>query len=162
MQEPNNGKKSRALEKQDRQILERLQQNCRQPIAEIGEQIGMSTSACHRRIKLLEDSGFIEGYNARLNPKKLGYSIIVMVEITLSSQSKPALIRFEKAVEQASEILECYLMAGDADYQLTVAARGLEDFERLHREVIGRLPGVSGVKSNMILRTVKDWNGFNL
>ncbi|MCB1621971.1 MAG: Lrp/AsnC family transcriptional regulator [Thiothrix sp.] len=162
MSNPNNGKNINQAGKQDRQILERLQQNCRLPIAEIGEQIGMSTSACHRRIKLLEDSGFIEGYNARLNPKKLGYSIIVLVEITLSSQSKPALSRFEKAVEQADEILECYLMAGEADYLLTVAARGLEDFERLHREVIGRLPGVSGVKSNMILRTVKDWHGYKL
>lgn len=150
------------LSKQDRQILRRLQVNCRQPIAEIGEQIGMSTSACHRRIKQLEESGLIESYTARLDARKLGYSMQIMVEISLSSQADAVLMNFEKAVQESPEILDCHLMAGDADYMLRIVAIGLEDFERLHREVISHLPGVARVRSNIILRSVKAWNGYNI
>lgn len=151
-----------SLEKLDRQILQRLQRNCRQSIADIGEQIGISTSACHRRIKYLEESGYIEGYVAQLNAKKLGYSLHAMVEISLASQSTNALTKFERAVEKAPEILECHLMAGDADYILRVAVNGLEGFEHLHRSILSKLPGVSRVKSNIKLRTVKQWQGFNI
>ncbi|MEZ5479995.1 MAG: Lrp/AsnC family transcriptional regulator [Thiolinea sp.] len=150
------------LNKQDRQILQRLQTNCRQPIAEIGEQIGISTSACHRRIKQLEEAGLIESYVAQLNARQLGYAMHILVEISLSSQADSVLMRFEKAVQEAPEILECHLMAGDADYILRIAATNLEDFERLHREVISHLPGVAKVRSNIALRSVKAWSGYNV
>ncbi|MGB1010622.1 MAG: Lrp/AsnC family transcriptional regulator [Thiolinea sp.] len=150
------------INQQDRRILQRLQNNCRQPIADIGEQIGMSTSACHRRIKQLEENGLIRNYVAQLDARKLGYAMDVMVEISLISQSDDALTRFEAAIAQAPEILECHLMAGDADYLLRFMATGLEDYERLHREVVSRLPGISRVKSNIILRTVKRAQGLNI
>lgn len=150
------------ISQQDRRILQRLQNNCRQSIAEIGEQIGMSTSACHRRIKQLEENGLIRNYAAQLDARKLGYAMDVMVEISLISQSDDSLTRFEKAIAQAPEILECHLMAGDADYLLRFMAAGLEDYERLHREVVSRLPGISRVKSNIILRTVKHAQGLNI
>lgn len=150
------------INQQDRRILQRLQSNCRQPIADIGEQIGMSTSACHRRIKQLEESGLIRNYAAQLDARKLGYAMNVMVEISLISQSDEALTEFEEAVVEAPEILECHLMAGDADYLLRFMAIGLEDYERLHREVVSRLPGIARVKSNIILRTVKQAQGLNI
>ncbi len=150
------------LKKRDYFILDVLQKNCRQAISDIGNQIGISTSACHRRIKQLEEYGVIEGYVAQLDAKKLGYSVKVLVEISLLSQSQKSLADFESAVQHSDEILECHLMAGDADYILTVAARNLEDYERLHREVISHLPGVASVKSNMTLRTVKHWKGLKL
>lgn len=140
---------------QDQQILQRLQINCRQSIAEIGEQIGMSTSACHRRIKQLEKSGIIAGYRAQIDAAKLGYTIEIMVEISLSSQSEQSLQRFEQAIEQTTEILECHLMAGDGDYMLRLRAKNLEHYSQLHRDAILRLPGVARVKSNIVLRSVK-------
>jgi len=147
---------------QDRRILQHLQRNCRQSIAEIGEEIGMSTSACHRRIKQLEEKGLIKNYVAKLDARKLGYVMDAMVEISLISQSEEALTNFEQAIEQTPEILECHLMAGEADYLLRLVATGLEDYERQHRDVVSRLPGVSRVKSNIILRTIKHSQGLNI
>ncbi|MEZ5537504.1 MAG: Lrp/AsnC family transcriptional regulator [Thiolinea sp.] len=147
---------------QDQQILQRLQHNCRQPIAEIGEQIGMSTSACHRRIKQLEKTGVIAGYTAQIDAHKLGYNIDILVEISLSSQSEHSLQDFEKAIEQKPEILECHLMAGEADYILRMTAKDLQHYAQLHRDVILCLPGVARVKSNIVLRSVKRSRGFTV
>lgn len=151
-----------SLDKLDKKILKILQVNCRLSIAEIGEEIGLSPSACHRRIKLLEESGIIHSYVARLNPQPLGFAMIVFVEISLSSQSDEALAAFERAIEAAPEVLECHLMAGRADYLIRVAARDPADYERIHRELISRLPGVSRVQSNFSLRTVRPWRGYKV
>jgi len=150
------------IDRTDQRILAILQTNCRQSIAEIAEEVGLSASACHRRIKLLEESGIIHSYVARLSPKPLGLSLIVFVEITLSSQSEDVLAAFERAILAAPDILECHLMAGRADYLIRVAARDTEDYERLHRELISRLPGVARVQSNFSLRTVRSWRGYKV
>ena len=86
----------------------------------------------------------------------------MVVEIRLASQSASALSNFERAIEDAPEILECHLMAGDGDYILRVAVNGLEGFEEIHRKVISKLPGVARVKSNIELRTIKSWRGLNI
>ncbi len=151
-----------SLDVADKKILSILQTNCRLSIAEIGDQIGLSASSCHRRIKLLEEGGIIHSYVARLNPQPLGLSMIVFVEISLSSQSDEALAAFERAIDAAPEILECHLMAGRADYLIRVAAKDPSDYERLHRELISRLPGVSRVQSNFSLRTVRPWRGYKV
>ena len=148
------------MNKVDEKILRYLQQNCRTPIAELAEKVNLSTSACHRRVKLLEESGKIDGYSARLNARELGYRVVVYAEISLNSQSDECLNNFEQAVKLCPEILECHLMAGQADYLIKVAARSTDHFERIHRRSLSHLPGVSNMKSNFVLRTIQPWEGY--
>ena len=148
------------LDAMDRRILTALQRDCRQPIAEIAEKAGLSPSACHRRMKLMEASGVIEGYGARLSREALGLTIEFFVEISLQTQSEEALERFEKAAGLVPEILECHLMGGQFDYLLRVAAVDAQDYERIHRTRIARLPGLARIQSSLALRTVKGWRGY--
>ena len=93
----------------DYKILKQLQMNCRQSVAEIGDTVGLSPSATHRRIGILEKDGVIERYSARLNGEKLGYAMTFFVEVSLESQSEAVLGAFEKAALARPEVLECYL-----------------------------------------------------
>lgn len=144
----------------DAQILRNLQENSSRPLAELASDIGLSPSACHRRVKLLEERGYIVGYSARLDQHSLGYEIMVFVEITLDSQSEEALNAFETEVGRLGEILECHLTTGDADYILRIAARSVGDFDRIHRESLSRLPRVASMKTRFSLRSIKGWRGF--
>ena len=146
----------------DRRILKSLQQDSRRPIAELAEAVGLSASACHRRIKLLEGRGVIASYGATLSRLALGYATEFFVEISLLSQTEDALTRFEQAVVRVPEILECHLMSGQADYLLRIAATDASDYERIHRTRIAKLPGVSRIVSSLALRTVKSWTGYPL
>ncbi len=144
----------------DQQIIQALQADSSRSIAELAELVGASTSACHRRIKSLEAAGLIVGYSAVLDPHRLGLSLQAFVEITLNSQSRDAMDRFEQAVGDFDDILECHLMSGNADYILRIAARDLEQFDRIHRECLARLPGVSSMRSSFAIRTIKRWRGY--
>ena len=144
----------------DKKILRLLQENCRLPIVELAEKVNLSASACHRRVKLLEEKGQIDGYSARLNARNLGYRVTVYAEISLNSQSDACLNNFEEAVKTCPEILECHLMAGEADYLIKVAARSTDHYERIHRRSLAHLPGVSKMKSNFVLRTIQPWEGY--
>jgi Lrp/AsnC family transcriptional regulator, leucine-responsive regulatory protein len=144
----------------DRRILRALQTDCRQTVAEIGIVAGLSPSACHRRIRNLEQSGVISGYTARLDRRALGYAMEFFVEVELRSQSDKALEAFERAVEAMPEILECHLMAGGTDYLLRVVAVDAGDFERIHRERLARLPHVARLHSHFAIRTVRSWAGY--
>ncbi len=146
----------------DRRLLQALQSDCRQSMAELSAKAGLSPSACHRRIGLLENAGVIAGYVAVLDPKALGLGIAFNVEISLNSQIEEALNAFEAAVARVPEVLECYLMTGQADYMLHVAARDIADYERVHREQLGRLPHVARIESSLRMRTVKPWRGYLL
>ncbi|OMH25548.1 Lrp/AsnC family transcriptional regulator [Motiliproteus sp. MSK22-1] len=148
------------MDRIDRKILTELQQDCRISISALSDKVGLSSSACHRRVKLLETGGQISGYVARLDPKALGYTIEIFVEITLNSQSEDALEMFEAAVMQTSEISECHLMAGQADYLLRVMAKNVADYEQIHRAALSRLPGVAHMQSTFTLRTVRPWKGY--
>jgi DNA-binding Lrp family transcriptional regulator len=132
-----------------------IQANSRQSVQELGNEVGLSGSACHRRLKALEDNGLIDRYKAVLNAKKVGFQIMLFVQVSLLSQSEETLVAFEKAVLNIPEILDCYLMAGDLDFLLRVACRDHEDFERLHRRLLSRLPGVAKLHTNMSIRTLK-------
>ncbi len=144
----------------DRKILIALQDNCRRPISEIADKAGLSTSACHRRIGLLEERGIIERYAARLNGERLGYNMTFYVEVTLEGQSEAILSAFEKAALARPEVLECHLMTGSADYMIKVAAPNTKDYERLYRRTIAALPHVSRIQSSLVMKTVKRWNGY--
>lgn len=144
----------------DKKILLAVQENCRRSISDISLEVGLSNSACHRRIGLLEKSGLIEGYHARLNGPKLGYQIEFYVEISLDSQSENVLEDFEKAVLARPQILECYLMTGDADYLLKVAAENTREYERIYRRIIAALPHVTHIRSSLVMKSVKRWDGY--
>lgn len=146
----------------DRKILRNLQLDSRMSIQDLGEAVGLSPSACHRRLKALEAEGLVVGYRAILDAKRLGFSMMFFIEVSLTSQSQTVLDAFEAAVRDAPEVLECHLMAGQSDYILRVVSRDHEDFERLHRRLLARLPGVARVHSNMSIRTVKARSGLPL
>lgn len=144
----------------DRHILSELQINSNRPIVDIAATVNLSLSACHRRIKNLEENGVIAGYAARLNKKALGLEMDVFVEISLISQSQESLEAFEKAVITYSEILECHLTTGNADYIIRVAAKDVTDFDRIHRHCLAKLPHVASMRSTFTLRSIKPWTGY--
>ena len=143
-----------SLDSTDRRILTVLQKNGRISNAELSERVNLSPSACHRRVQRLEQDGYIRGYVAMCDPKRLGKATTVFVEITLSGQADELLEAFEREVALVPEVLECHLMAGKSDYILKVVAEDTEDFARVHRQKLARLPGVLGMQSSFALRTV--------
>ncbi|MAC72932.1 MAG: Lrp/AsnC family transcriptional regulator [Rhodobacteraceae bacterium] len=138
----------------DRRILNVLQRSGRISNADLADEVNLSASACHRRVQRLEKDGFIKNYVALLDPRKLDVPTTVFVEITLSAQADEVLENFEKAVARIPDVLECHLMAGTADYILKVVAENTEDFARIHRQYLTRLPGVAQMQSSFALRTV--------
>ena len=142
------------LDETDRRLLKALQREGRQSNAELSEKVNLSPSACHRRVQRLEKDGFISGYVALVNPRKVDRKTTVFVEITLRAQADDVLDAFEKSVARIPDVLECHLMAGSADYLLKVVAEDAEDFARIHRRYLARLPGVAQLRSNFALRTV--------
>jgi DNA-binding Lrp family transcriptional regulator len=129
-------------------------------VAELAAEVGLSASACHRRVKLLEEAGVIAGYVARLDRVTLAFSIKVFVEITINSQSQEALNAFETAVTRFDEILECHLTTGQADYILRVVARDVADYDNIHRNCLARLPGVSSMQTIFVLRSIRERQGY--
>lgn len=148
------------MERIEVRLLEALQRDSSQSIAQLAELVGMSPSACHRRIRQLEERGVITGYAAQIDPQRAGLKLQAFVAITLNSQSRELMDRFEAAVDDTAEILECHLVSGEADYQLRVAARDLEHFDQIHRERLARLPGVSTMHSSFAIRRIKRWQGY--
>ncbi|WP_370231997.1 Lrp/AsnC family transcriptional regulator [Cognatishimia sp.] len=142
------------LDQTDRRILTVLQKRGRMSNADLSEEVNLSASACHRRVQRLENEGVIRDYVALLDSRKMRVPTTVFVEITLSGQADELLEGFEKAVARIPDVLECHLMAGTADYLLKVVAENTEDFARIHRQYLARLPGVAQMQSSFALRTV--------
>lgn len=143
-----------SLDTTDKKILAALQRNGRMSNAELSEQVNLSPSACHRRVQRLEADGYIRNYVALLDARKMNVPTTVFVEITLQGQAEEVLDAFEKAVARIPDVLECHLMAGTADYILKVVAENTEDFARIHRQYLSRLPRVAQMQSSFALRTV--------
>lgn len=140
----------------DLAIVRALQANGRMSNAELSSRVGLSASACSRRLDILEKSGVISGYHARLSNKALDYKMMAIVHISLSGQGAKTLAEFENAVKLCPNILVCYLMSGDYDYIVRVAAKDLEDYERIHRDWLSALPHVVKINSSFALREVID------
>ncbi len=149
-----------SMDRFDRRIIAALQRNSARPIAILAEEIGLSPSACHRRVRALEESGVIAGYAARIDRTKLGLSLQVFVEISLSSQAREVLEAFETAVTRFDDILECHLTSGHADYILRVVARDMADYAAIHRDCLARLPHVASMQTIFTLRPVQQWRGY--
>ncbi|WP_127142944.1 Lrp/AsnC family transcriptional regulator [Pelagibacterium montanilacus] len=148
------------LSQADRNILRSVQRDSSLSMADLGALVGLSPSACHRRLRALEERGLVKGYRAVLGQRELGLVMHFFIEVSLVSQSEPVLEAFESAVRAIPEILECHLMAGQSDYILRVVCEDAPAFERLHRDLVARLPGVARVHSNMSIREVKPLAGY--
>ena len=142
------------LDATDLRLLRALQEDGRMSNAALAERAHLSASACHRRMRQLEGAGVIAGYGVQLNTRAVGRGTIVYVEITLQAQSQSLLDGFEGAVAKIPDVVECHLMAGSADYLLKVLAENSDDFARIHRQHLSRLPGVAQMHSSFALRTV--------
>lgn len=140
----------------DAAILEVLQADGRLSNAAIAEKVGLSQSACSRRLDRLEKEGFIKGYHARLSNAALGYRMTAIVHISLSGQFEKTLADFEAAVKRCPNVVSCHLMSGEYDYILRIAAKDLEDYERIHKEWLTAMPHVTRINSSFALREIVD------
>ncbi len=137
----------------DRKIIRQLRLNSRISNVDLGKEIGLSASACLRRIGLMEKAGIIRGYTAIVDV--VGEeAIAVIIQITLERQTEEYLNRFEAAVRKYPEIRECFLMTGGSDYMLRVDVESAGAFERIHKEILSALPGVLRINSSFSIRNV--------
>lgn len=140
----------------DQAILAALVENGSATQAELGEVANLSGPAAGRRQRLLEQRGYIRGYQAKLGFEKFGFGTLVMVLIQLEKQSTGTFVAFEDAVRLCPSIISCHLLSGSEDYLISLRTRNLQDFERIHREELSKLPGVSNMQSLFTLREVLD------
>ncbi len=150
------------MDRLDLRILSVLQSDGQISMARLSETIGLSLSACHRRVKILEAEGKISHYAARLNRRSVGLEIQVFIEAKLTSQRKHDIEAFETAISQMPEVLECHLISGEFDYLIRVAAQNTEGYETLYRERLTLIPSVAQMKTLLCLSTVKEFRGFHL
>ncbi|MCB1447442.1 MAG: Lrp/AsnC family transcriptional regulator [Rhizobiaceae bacterium] len=143
-----------ALDAIDRKILKLLRLDARRSNAKLAAEVGLSPSACLRRIRIMEQAGVIRGYTAIVDSANTDATIAVIINITLERQTEDYLDRLEAAVRKHPEIRECYLMTGGADYLLRVDVANAGDFERIHKEILSTLPGVLRIHSSFSIRNV--------
>jgi Lrp/AsnC family leucine-responsive transcriptional regulator len=144
-----------ALDAIDRKILATLQADGRTTMQELAEQVGLSVSPCHRRVKLLESRGVITRYMALVDQKSIGLHVSVFISIKLVRQKEEDLARFAKAIAKWDEVLECYLMTGNRDYLLRVVAADLAAYETFLKTKLTRLDGIASIESSFALSQVK-------
>jgi Lrp/AsnC family leucine-responsive transcriptional regulator len=142
------------LDTTDSQIIQLLQKDGRMSNADLAAQIHRSESACHRRVRQLENAGVIERYTAVINQAAIGKPANIFVEITLASMGEDTLNAFEEAVRACDDVVTCFFMTGDADYLLHIAAANTEDYERIYRTHLSRFPGIARIRSSFALRVV--------
>ncbi|MEP6876622.1 MAG: Lrp/AsnC family transcriptional regulator [Burkholderiales bacterium] len=139
----------------DRAILTELQAEGRLSNLELAQRVHLSPSACLRRVKALEDGGVIAQYVAMINPRAVGKHGVSFTIINLETMNTPQLEAFEQAVRDQPEVLDCFYVAGSNDYLIRFTYRDAEDLERIHSDVLMRLPNVARTNSLLVLRTVK-------
>jgi Lrp/AsnC family transcriptional regulator, leucine-responsive regulatory protein len=149
------------LDRMDQRILNELQSDGRLSNVELSNRIGLSESACLRRVKNLESIGIIDKYVALVEQEKVGLPNNVFVQVSLERQQEEQLKGFEKAVADVPEVMACYFMSGDFDFLMRVAVHDATDYERVHN-LLTRLPGVARVHSSFALRTVFKRNALPL
>ena len=142
------------LDSTDRKILREVVRDARISQMALAEKVGLSPTACTRRLTALEKKGVIKGYAAEIDASELGYMMTVHVHITLDKQSEDALSAFEREIAKCVDVVSCYLMSGNDDYLVHVQARDMEDYERIHKQHLSRMPGVARLHSSFAMRSV--------
>ncbi len=143
------------LSRKDRAILVELQADSRLTMQQLAEKVGMSSSACWRRVKSLEESGVIERYAVIVNPLKAGFSLSSMTMVSLARHEERNVENFIKEVKRHPEVLECFATSGEADFHLRVVVEDIEGYNKFLDDFIFRIPGVSQVRSNIVLKEIK-------
>ena len=142
------------LDKFDRDILHKLQRHGRMSNQELAETVNLSPSPCLRRIRRLEDEGYIEGYVTLLNARKLGLNLMAFIQISMDKHTPERFTEFDKIVTTLPEVLECHLITGQAaDYLLKVIVKDMDAYQQFLLQKITRIEGVSGVHSSFVLRS---------
>jgi DNA-binding Lrp family transcriptional regulator len=142
------------IDRIDRKIMGQLAKDGRMAWSDLAGLVGLSLTPTLRRVRRLEEEGYIKGYEAKLDEARLAGSISVLVSVTLKSQSEENLRRFEEAIVLAPEVMSCFLMTGDADYSVRVVVPDLETYHQFMTRTLTRIPGVAHIKSSFALRTV--------
>lgn len=143
------------LDAKDRAVLAELQRDGRLTMQELAERTGMSSSACWRRVKSLEESGIIDRYAAIVNTKRAGFGLSSMVHVSLARHEQKNVDQFVREVLRHPEVLECFATSGEADFHLRVVVKDIDAYNVFLDDFIFRLPGVSQVRSNIVLKEIK-------
>ena len=143
------------MEPKDRHILAELQRDSRLTTQQLADKVGMSTSACWRRVKTLEKTGVIDRYTAIVDSKKAGFQLSSVVHVSLARHEQQNVDNFVREVIRHPEVLECFATSGEADFHLRVVVEDMDAYNRFLDEFIFRLPGVSQVRSNIVLKEIK-------
>jgi Lrp/AsnC family transcriptional regulator, leucine-responsive regulatory protein len=143
------------LDATDWKILGLLQLDARMSNVDLARQVGLSPSPCLNRVRALEKGGYINRYVTLLEPLRVGLKVSVFIQVTLEKQIEPALETFQRAIRDRPEVMECYLMTGDADYLLRVVVPDLQTLEHFILNFLSRVPGVGNIKSSFALKQVK-------
>lgn len=144
------------LDRYDRHILAALQDDGRISNQQLADEVGLSSAACWRRVKTLDEKGILKKYTALINPEALGYDLCVLIMVTLIRHRQDHATEFQQAVQGYPEVLQCFAVTGDADYVLRVIIQSMAAYDRFLNDKIFSLPGVSQVKSNFALREIKN------
>jgi DNA-binding Lrp family transcriptional regulator len=143
------------LDPTDWKILALLQEDARMSNVDLAKAVGLSPSPCLSRVRALEEAGYIRRYVSLLDPQRIGLQVSVFIQVTLEKQVEPALEVFERAIRDRPEVMECYLMTGEADYLLRVVVPDLQALEHFILHFLSRVPGVGNIKSSFALKQVK-------
>ncbi len=144
------------IDETDYALLSLIQKEGRASNKKLAQSLNLSETPCWRRIKRLEETGVIEGYQAVLNRRLLGFGVLAFVKVGFAVHTDDSPYRFEEAIQAIPEVLSCHNVSGEADYFLQIVARDLEAYELLLRTQLRRLPGVTSIKSSISLREIKD------
>jgi len=139
----------------DHAILHELQANARMSVQDLSQRVGLSPSPCARRIRILEETGVISGYQALVNEARAGFAFSVFVSVKLDRQVDDTLKEFETAIRAYPEVVDCWLMTGNRDYLLRIAVRDIAEFEHFLTGKLTRIPVVASIESSIPLRRVK-------
>ena len=147
------------LDRIDRRILRDLQDNGRMTNVDLANRAGISAPPCLRRVRALEEAGFIRGYHADVNPEALGYKVTIFAFVGLNSQAEDDLVAFEEMVEDWPEVRECHMLNGEIDFMLKIVARDLNEFQTFLTSRLTPAPNVASVKTALTIRSAKSEPG---
>lgn len=147
------------LDKIDRKILKNLQEDGRMTNVDLAKIVGISAPPCLRRVRGLEETGYIKSYHARTNAQMLGYGVTIFAHVKLTSQAETDLVEFEKRISAWEQVRECYMLAGDVDFLLKIVARDWDQYQEFLTHTLTAAPNVTSVKSSLAIRPSKEEAG---
>lgn len=147
------------LDKIDKKILINLLADGRMSNVDLAKEVGISAPPCLRRVRALEENGFIKSYHAKVDPSVLGYGVTIFANVKLTSQADKDLSAFEKQIDKWDMVRECHMLAGDVDFILKIVAKDWDDYQEFLTNHLTAAPNVTSVKSSLAIRASKDKPG---